>query len=52
MQTTRPSPSSHNKTSEDVVFVLGAGVDRVLGLPLLILFFVISTSSLIGQARL
>ena len=35
MQTARPSPPSDNKASKDVVFVLGAGVDRVLGLPLL-----------------
>jgi len=34
-KTTRPSPPSDNKASKDVVFVLGAGVDRVLGLPLL-----------------
>ena len=35
MQTARPSPQSDNKASRDVIFVLGAGVDRVLGLSLL-----------------
>ena len=33
--TTRPSSPSNYKSTQDVVFVLGAGVDRVLGLPLL-----------------
>jgi hypothetical protein len=32
---TRPSIPSNYKLTQDVVFVLGAGVDRVLGLPLL-----------------
>jgi hypothetical protein len=35
MQFPRPSPAPDKKVSKDVVFVLGAGVDRVLGLPLL-----------------
>jgi hypothetical protein len=35
----RPSPSSDSKVKKDVVFVLGAGVDRVLGLPLLTTLF-------------
>jgi hypothetical protein len=35
MQFPRPSPAPDTKVSKDVVFVLGAGVDRVLGLPLL-----------------
>src|ERR1700723_3609766 len=35
MQFPRPSPAADKKVSKDVVFVLGAGVDRVLGLPLL-----------------
>lgn len=39
MQTTRPSHPATFKASTDVVFVLGAGVDRVLGLPLLTTLF-------------
>jgi hypothetical protein len=35
MQAKSPSRPSEYKASKDVVFVLGAGVDRVLGLPLL-----------------
>jgi hypothetical protein len=35
MQMTRPSGASENNLNKDVVFVLGAGVDRALGLPLL-----------------
>ncbi len=39
MQPTRPSHPSTPRASTDVIFVLGAGVDRVLGLPLLTTLF-------------
>jgi hypothetical protein len=56
MQIPRPSTPSDNKVSKDVVFVLGAGVDRALGLPLLnTLFrdlneFVIGSGAAINKA--
>ncbi len=47
--TPRPSSSSDNKASKDVVFVLGAGVDRTLGLPLLTTLFRDLNEFVIGQ---
>lgn len=49
MEITRPSSLAENRAGKDVVFVLGAGVDRALGLPLLNTLFRDLNEFVIGQ---